>query len=434
MKGDERCWDSRKEVDMSDIMVRKASGGVCAPKGFHAAGMHAGFKKSGKKDLALIYSEQPCAAAAAYTTNKVKGVTLTLTEEHLANGTAQAVVVNSGNANTLAPNGMAVARETCAIAAGALGIAETDVLVCSTGVIGQEPKVEPFRTGVPQLAEAVLHPRGAAGKAPKYYGSEMAAQAIMTTDTVKKEIAVSAKIGGKTVKIGGIAKGSGMINPKMATMLIFITSDAAISPKMLAAAMKEDIDSSFNQISVDGDTSTNDNLILMANGLAGNAKITRKGDDYKAFVKALRRVTIPLAKALAKDGEGATKLIISRVSGAPDEQLARLIAKTIIQSDLVKTAIYGSDANWGRILGAVGYAEGDFSTANADVAISSAAGEVRVCKGSFAIPFSEEKAKKVLDSDEILIKVDLHDGKAEAEAYGCDLTYDYVKINGMYRT
>jgi glutamate N-acetyltransferase/amino-acid N-acetyltransferase len=386
--------------------------------------------KSRKKDLALIYSETPCAAAAAYTTNKVKGATLRVTMDHLADGRAQAVIVNSGYANTLAPNGMEIALRTCELTGKALGLSPEDIVVCSTGVIGQTPRIEPFEKYVPKLAKIVRTGDADA----KHYGSSDAAEAIMTTDTVRKEIAVSFRLGGKTCRIGGVAKGSGMINPNMATMLAFITTDADIAPDILREALKDDINHSFNQISIDGDTSTNDTVVILANGMAGGAKITKINADFAAFAEALNAVTVALAKMLAKDGEGATKLIECRVSNAPTDGTGMRIAKTVIQSDLVKTAIFGSDANWGRILCAVGYTPGAFNTDNVDVELASRAGRVTVCKASFAVPFDEAAAKKILDEDEVRILVNLHDGMAEAEAYGCDLTYGYVRINGMYRT
>ncbi|MDR3304482.1 MAG: bifunctional glutamate N-acetyltransferase/amino-acid acetyltransferase ArgJ [Clostridiales Family XIII bacterium] len=406
-------------------------GGVCAPAGFRAAGLHAGFKaKSRKPDLALIYSETICDAAAVYTTNKVKGAPIAVTKAHLKNGKARAVVVNSGNANTCAKDGLKIAKRTCAIAGAALGTDAGDILVCSTGVIGKTVPMEPFERGIPKAARIVL----ATDSGERYAGSAAAAEAIMTTDLIPKEMAAEFTLGGKTCRIGGIAKGSGMINPRMATMLAFVTTDANIDAGLLQAALREDTERSFNQISVDGDTSTNDTLILMANGRAGNRRITDKGPQYRIFAEALNKVTTALARLMAKDGEGATKLIECRVSGAPTEALARRIAKTVVQSDLVKTAVYGSDANWGRILCAVGYTPGRFKADRADISIASKTKEVAVCKSSFGVDFDEGIAKQILDGDEIVISVDLNDGKASAAAYGCDLTYGYVKINGMYRT
>ena len=413
--------------------IKSIEGGVCAPKGFYAAGMYAGFKKSKKKDLSLLYSEKICEAAAAYTTNKVKGATLKVTMDHLADGKAQAVITNSGYANTLAPNGMEIALKTCGLTGEALGLKASDIVVCSTGVIGVPPRIEPFEKNVPVLAKAVLEK--AAGKdGGKYYGSEFAAEAIMTTDTVKKEVAVEFEMGGKLCRIGGMAKGSGMINPNMATMLVFITTDVNISSALLRVILKNDINHSFNQISIDGDMSTNDSVIVLANGLAGNKKIRASGTDAQLFAAALNILTVKLARMLAKDGEGATKLIECRVENAPTDDLAMKIAKTVIQSDLVKTAIFGSDANWGRIICAVGYTPGNFNTDNVEVILSSTKGHLLVCKESLAVEFDEVLAKEVLGEDEIIIKVNLHDGMANAKAFGCDLTYDYVRINGRYRT
>jgi len=409
-------------------------GGVCAPKGFHAAGMHAGFKlRSKKKDLSIVYSEVMCDAAAAYTTNKVKGATLKVTMDHLSDGRAQAIITNSGYANTLAPNGMEIALKTCDLTSKALGLDARDLIVCSTGVIGQPPKIEPFEKGVPILAKAVL--AGARGEdGGKYYGSGNAAEAIMTTDTVKKEAAIEFKIGGKICRIGGMAKGSGMINPNMATMLVFLTTDVNIASPQLRVALKNDINHSFNQISIDGDTSTNDTVAILANGMAGNNRIDSFGKDFDIFAAALNKVTVWLARMLARDGEGATKLIECRVKNAPTDDLAMKVAKTVIQSDLVKTAIFGSDANWGRIICAVGYTPGNFNTDNVEVVLASEAGEITVCSKSFAVDFDEVMAKRILEEEEIIISVNLHDGMASAKAFGCDLTYEYVRINGMYRT
>jgi len=374
-----------------------------------------------------------CDAAAAYTTNKVKGATLKVTMDHLANGKAQAIITNSGYANTLAPNGMEIALRTCELTGAALGLDPRDVAVCSTGVIGEPPMIEPFEKNVPRLAKAVLD--GAAGMGGgNHYGAGYAAEAIMTTDTVKKEAAVEFKLGGKTCHIGGMAKGSGMINPNMATMLVFITTDANVSPQLLRNALKNDINHSFNQISIDGDTSTNDTVVILANGMAKNKRIDSYGADFRAFAAALNKVTVMLARMLAKDGEGATKLIECRVVNAATDDIAMKIAKTVIQSSLVKAAIFGSDANWGRIMCAVGYAPGNFNVDKAKVMISSAVGEFTVCDESFAVEFDEEFAKKVLGEDEIFLTIDLHDGMASALAFGCDMTYEYVRINGMYRT
>ena len=404
--------------------MKYIDGGVCSAKGFRAGGMNCGIKVgSTKKDLAMIASDVMCSAAAVYTTNKVKGAPLAVTKEHLADGKAQAVICNSGNANTCAPNGMEIAEKTCEITGGALGLSAEDIIVCSTGVIGQELSIKPFESGVPQLAQSI-----------SYDGGREAAEAIMTTDTIPKSIAVEFELEGNTCYIGGIAKGSGMIDPNMATMLSFITTDAAISPEMLNKALKKDVKTSYNQICVDGDMSTNDTVAVMANGLAGNAEITGEGMDYDAFCEALSMVTTYLAKKLARDGEGATKLIECQVTGAPDQEMAAKISKTVISSNLLKAAIFGADANWGRVLCAIGYTDGEFSTENIDVEMASAKGKVLVCQGSRHKEYSEEEASKILAEEEIQIYVDMHQGEAEATAWGCDLTYDYVKINGDYRS
>lgn len=402
-----------------------AEGGVCAAKGFRAAGVASGIKKSGKEDLALIVSDAMCSAAAVYTTNKVKGAPLKVTKENISDGKAQAILCNSGNANTCAAGGMELAEKACRLAAGCLGLSTQDIVVCSTGVIGEELPLTPFERGIPMLATQLDESSS---------GSASAARAIMTTDTVPKEIAVAFQLGGKRCHIGGIAKGSGMINPNMATMLAFLTTDAAISPEMLQRALLADVQSSFNQICVDGDTSTNDMAVVLANGLAGNDRITAEGAAFDEFAAALHEVTVFLAKRLARDGEGATKLIECSVSGAPDERVAQQISKTVIASDLLKAAMFGADANWGRVLCAIGYAEGDFATDAIDVRIRSAKGSVSVCEGSRHKPYSEEYASKILAEDEITIEVDIHQGSASGTAWGCDLTYDYVRINGDYRS
>ena len=402
--------------------MKYIDGGVCSAKGFRAGGMNCGIKAgSTKKDLAMIASDVMCSAAAVYTTNKVKGAPLAVTRDHLKDGKAQAVICNSGNANTCAPNGLEIAEKTCEITGGALGLAAEDIVVCSTGVIGQELSIKPFESGVPQLAQSI-----------SYDGGQEAAEAIMTTDTIPKSIAV--ELDGKTCYIGGIAKGSGMIDPNMATMLSFITTDAAVSPGMLDKALKADVKTSYNQICVDGDMSTNDTVAVLANGLAGNDEITGEGADYDTFCEALSMVTTYLAKKLARDGEGATKLIECQVTRAPDQETAAKISKTVISSNLLKAAIFGADANWGRVLCAIGYTDGEFSTENIDVEMASAKGKVLVCQGSRHKEYSEEEASKILAEEEIQIYVDMHQGEAEATAWGCDLTYDYVKINGDYRS
>lgn len=400
-------------------------GSVTSPLGFTANGICAGVKPSNttKKDLALIYCEKVCNSAAIFTKNLVKSDTIYVTKKHLENGTAQAVVVNSGNANACNPDGYEKAEKMCKLAASALGVDENDVIVASTGVIGQPLPIEPIEKGIKNL-------KGTLSKD----GGTFAAEAIMTTDTVKKEWAVKTVLGGKKVTIGGIAKGSGMIHINMGTTLSFVTTDAAISSEMLKSALKEAADVSYNMVSVDGDTSTNDTLAIMASGLAGNAEITEKNEDYKTFVKVLTDAFKKVAKKLAADGEGATKLLICKVSGAKDEQDAKTIAKSIICSSLVKAAMFGADANCGRILCAVGYSGAEVDVHKIDVSYKSAKGEILVCKDGNGLAFDEDKAKEILLEKEIEIIVSLRDGNGIAEAYGCDLTYDYVKINGDYRT
>ena len=404
--------------------MKEIQGGVCAPAGFTAAGVHCGIRKNKtKKDLALLYSEVPCAAAAVYTKNLVKGAPITVTRENLADGRAQAVLCNSGNANTCNADGPAVARRMCELAADACGIDARDVIVASTGVIGQRLDVSPIEASVGALKDA-LSPDG----------SRDAAEAIMTTDTAVKEFAVSFTAGGRECRLGGIAKGSGMIHPNMATMLVFLTTDCAIAPELLQKALSADADDSFNMISVDGDTSTNDMVCILANGRAGNLPIDAEGADYDAFAEALAFVTRRLCRAIAKDGEGATKLLECRVRGARSLSDARILAKSVVCSSLVKAAMFGADANWGRVLCAVGYAGVETDPNGIDVSFSSAAGAVSVCESGAGVDFSEEAAKAVLSADEIRIDVALRDGGAEATAWGCDLTYDYVRINGDYRT
>lgn len=400
-------------------------GSVTSPLGFTANGICAGVKPSNttKKDLALIYCEKVCNSAAIFTKNLVKSDTIYVTKKHLENGTAQAVVVNSGNANACNPDGYEKAEKMCKLAASALGVDENDVIVASTGVIGQPLPIEPIEKGIKNLKDTLSKD-----------GGTFAAEAIMTTDTVKKEWAVKTVLGGKKVTIGGIAKGSGMIHINMGTTLSFVTTDAAISAKMLKSALKEAADVSYNMVSVDGDTSTNDTLAIMASGLAGNAEITEKNEDYKTFVKVLTDAFKKVAKKLAADGEGATKLLICKVSGAKDEQDAKTIAKSIICSSLVKAAMFGADANCGRILCAVGYSGAEVDVHKIDVSYKSAKGEILVCKDGNGLAFDEDKAKEILLEKEIEIIVSLRDGNGIAEAYGCDLTYDYVKINGDYRT
>ncbi|MBR6823663.1 MAG: bifunctional glutamate N-acetyltransferase/amino-acid acetyltransferase ArgJ [Firmicutes bacterium] len=404
--------------------MKIVSGGVCAAKGFKASGIHCGIRKNkAKKDLALIVSSVPASAAAVYTTNLVKGAPLTVTKQHLANGKAQAVICNSGNANTCNADGIAIAEQMSELIAAPLELAKEDIIVASTGVIGQPLPIAPIADGIPALV---------AGLAAD--GSADAAAAIMTTDTVPKEVALEFELGGKICHIGGIAKGSGMIHPNMATMLVFITTDVAISAEMLQQALSCDIAKTFNMISVDGDTSTNDMVAVLANGCAGNAEITAEGEDFAIFAQALNTLTIDLCRRIAGDGEGATKLLECAVTGAKDEAIAKTVAKSVICSSLVKTAMFGADANWGRVLCAIGYAGVAVDVDKVDVSFKSAAGEIAVCKDGSGIEFSEEIAKKVLLEKEIEIVIALNDGIGAATAWGCDLTYDYVKINGDYRT
>jgi len=398
-------------------------GGVCAAKGYKASGIHCGIRANKtKKDLSLIVSDCPASAAAVYTTNLVKGAPLAVTKKHLEDGIAQAVICNSGNANTCNANGIEIAEKMCDLLSESLPVKADDIIVASTGVIGQPLNITPIADGIPSLV-------GSLGN-----NSTDAAHGIMTTDTAVKEIAVEFEVGGKTCKIGGIAKGSGMIHPDMATMLVFITTDCAISPEMLQKALSTDIADTFNMVSVDGDTSTNDMVAVMANGLAGNAQITTESEDFRTFMKALNTVTVYLCRCIAGDGEGATKLLECKVTGAADIATAKKCAKSVICSSLTKAAMFGADANWGRILCAIGYAKCNVDVNKIDVAFRSQKGEIPVCKNGAGIPFSEELAKEILLEKEIEILVELNDGDANATAWGCDLTYDYVKINGDYRT
>lgn len=400
------------------------NGGVCAAKGFKAGGVHCGIRKNRtKRDLALIVSEKRATAAAVYTTNLVKGAPLIVTKENISDGYASAVICNSGNANTCNENGIEIASETCELLGKELGISPKDVIVASTGVIGQPLDITPIKNGIPALSLSLSSD-----------GSKAAAEGIMTTDTVLKEVAVSFQIGGKTCKIGGIAKGSGMIHPNMATMLVFITTDCAISEKMLNYALKDDIKSTFNMISVDGDTSTNDMVCVLANGMAENDEITDFGDDFNTFMKALNTVNVYLCRKIAGDGEGATKLIECKVNGAKTEKTAKNVAKSVICSSLTKAAMFGADANWGRVLCAIGYSGEDVDVSKIDVSFISKKGKIDVCKNGAGIPFSEEKAKEILLENEIEISIELNSGAFSSTAWGCDLTYDYVKINGDYRT
>lgn len=398
------------------------NGGVCAPRGFVAGSTACGIRKPGRRDLALIVSRTRASAAGVYTTNLVKGAPILVTKKHLEDGYAQAIICNSGNANTCNADGVEIANEMCEQVELFSGVKSKDVAVASTGVIGQPLDIEVIKKGMPDLFLSLG------------YNSSDAAEAIMTTDTVKKEFALKFMLGGKTVKMGGIAKGSGMIHPNMATMLVFITTDAAISPGYLQKALSEVVQDTFNMISVDRDTSTNDTMLVLANGVAGNPEICSENEDYQTFKAALHELSRSLCRSIAKDGEGATKLLECRVNGAASDEDARKLAKSVICSPLVKAAMFGSDANWGRVLCALGYAGADVDVTKVAVSFSSAAGDITVCENGAGIPFSEELAKKVLTESEIVIDVALGDGSCSATAYGCDLTYDYVKINGDYRT
>lgn len=405
--------------------MKYIDGGVCAPIGFKAAGIHCGVKSKNtqRKDVALIVSECECTTAAVYTKNIVKAAPLLVTKQHLGNGVARAVIANSGNANASAPNAEKNARRMCEAAAKALDIPLDDVIVASTGVIGQELNISVIEDGIPALAAAL-----------STNGSAAATEAIMTTDTVKKEYAVEWDIGGKTVRIGAIAKGSGMIHPNMGTLLCFITTDAAISQKMLQKALALAVKVSFNRVSVDGDTSTNDMCSIMASGMAGNPEITAENADYAAFAAALSGLCVKLARSIAADGEGAKHLITCTVRGARNEGSAEIIGKSVISSSLVKAAVFGADANWGRVLCAMGYSGEDFAPDKVSITFSSGAGTTPVCENGRGLPFDEDLAKKILMEPEVMIEIHMGEGSAECTCWGCDLTYDYVKINGDYRT
>ena len=408
-------------------MLNFIEGGVCAAQGFRAAGIHVGVKTHAawKKDVALIVSDVDCAAAAVFTKNVVKAAPIHVDKAHLADGKARAIIANSGNANACAPYGEENAGKMCAAAAKAIGCKAEDVLVSSTGVIGQTINIQAIEEGVPALYAALERSNEA---------SDAAAHAIMTTDTVKKEVAVETTVGGKTVRMGGIAKGSGMIHPNMGTMLCFLTTDCAISSEMIKTALLETVGVSFNRISVDGDTSTNDTCCVLANGLAGNETITAKGPDYDAFLTALQALCVALAKKMASDGEGAKHLITCTVSGAADEATAETVSKSVISSTLTKAAIFGADANWGRVLCAMGYSGAAFDPEKVDVHFASAAGDIAVCRQGRGLDFDEDLAKKILTEHDVEIRIAMGEGDAECTCWGCDITYDYIKINGDYRT
>ena len=410
---------------MSEITF--IAGGATAAQGFSATGEHMGIRRNRtRRDVALIVSEVPASAACVYTQNLVKGAPILVTQKHVENGIAQAVICNSGNANTCNANGVEIAEGMCALVEKYIGVKAEDVIVASTGVIGQPMTLEPFRKNFGKLADSLEDTPA---------GGTRAAEAIMTTDTVSKEVAVRFPLGGKMCKLGGISKGSGMIAPNMATMLCFLTTDAAISPVALKRALTTVTADTFNMLSIDGDTSTNDMVSILANGMAGNTPIEScMGADYEAFVAALYKVCEKLCAIMAKDGEGATKLLVCEVTGAKSTAAAKLVAKAVIKSTLLKAAIFGADANWGRVLCAIGYAGADVDVSKVDVNFRSNRGLIPVCCGGAGVAFSEETAKEILMDDEITVQVALNSGSATAKAWGCDLTYDYVKINGDYRT
>ena len=407
-------------------MLSEIAGGVCAAKGFKAAGVHCGVKAGSspdKKDLALILSETECVAAATYTLNRVKAAPIYVTMDHLEDGVCRGIVANSGNANACCPMSHENAEAMCAAAAQATGLKAEDFVVASTGVIGQTINIQAIQSGMPAAAAALSED-----------GSAQAEEAIMTTDTVPKSAAVSLELGGKTVTIGAIAKGSGMIHPNMGTMLAFITTDCAISQDILEDGLREIVARTFNRVTVDGDTSTNDMCVVLANGMAGNPLIEWKDESYQAFCAALEQVCRTLARKIAADGEGASRLITCTVRGARSEENAERLSKAVVGSSLVKAAMFGADANWGRVLCAMGYSKAPFRPEYVDIKFSSAAGEVAVCRQGDGLLFDEDLARKVLTQDEVVIEVDLNEGNEEASCWGCDLTYDYVKINGDYRT
>lgn len=408
-------------------MTSFISGGITAAKDFLAAGIHVGVKshKVEKKDLALIVSKRPCTASAVFTKNVVKAAPILVTRKHLENGKAVCVIANSGNANACAPNGIENAERMCALAAKVVGCNSDDVLVASTGVIGQELRISAIENGIDELYSKLSDTDEA---------SDAAAHAIMTTDTIKKEVALETVIGGKTVRMGGIAKGSGMIHPNMGTMLCFITTDAAISSEMIKEALLETVKVSFNRISVDGDTSTNDTCLVLANGSAGNDEITEKNADYEVFVAALKALSIALARKMAKDGEGAKHLITCTVDGASSELQAETISKSVISSTLTKAAIFGADANWGRVLCAMGYSGENFDPDKVTVHFASAAGDIEVCRNGKGLLFDEAEAKKILSESEVEIIIHMGEGDSSCTCWGCDITYDYIRINGDYRT
>ena len=404
--------------------MKEIQGGICAAKGFKANGIHCGIRKNkSKRDLSLVVSDVRATAAAVYTTNLVKGAPILVNQKHLADGYAQAIICNSGIANTCNANGIEMAEEMGKLVEKATGVKSDDVVIASTGVIGMPLNVTPIANGMDELVAGL-----------GYDNNSLAAEGIMTTDTKKKEIAVSFEIDGVECRIGGMAKGSGMIHPNMATMLVFVTSDVAITSEMLRKAVSDDVKTSFNMISVDGDTSTNDTFAVLANGMAGNKVIDSDGEAYDAFCEALHKVSVDLSRKIAGDGEGATKLLECKVTGGKTDEIAKKVAKSVICSSLTKAAMFGADANWGRVLCAIGYSGADVDIEKINVSFESAKGTIEVCHNGAGVDFSEEKAKEILLENEIDILIDLNDGDFDATAWGCDLTYEYVKINGDYRT
>ena len=404
--------------------MKEIQGGICAAKGFKANGIHCGIRKNkSKRDLSLIVSDVRAAAAAVYTTNLVKGAPILVNQKHLADGYAQAIICNSGIANTCNANGVEMAEEMGKLVEKATGVKSDDVVIASTGVIGMPLNVTPIANGMDELVAGL-----------GYDNNSLAAEGIMTTDTKKKETAVSFEIDGVECRIGGMAKGSGMIHPNMATMLVFVTSDVAITSEMLQKAVSDDVKTSFNMISVDGDTSTNDTFAVLANGMAGNKLIDSEGEAYDAFCEALHKVSVDLSRKIAGDGESATKLLECKVTGGKTDEIAKKVAKSVICSSLTKAAMFGADANWGRVLCAIGYSGADVDIEKINVSFKSVKGTIEVCRNGAGVDFSEEKAKEILLENEIDILVDLNDGDFDATAWGCDLTYEYVKINGDYRT
>lgn len=401
------------------------NGGVTSPTGFLASGIHCGLKKNTLKlDLALIYSETQASAAGVYTKNKVKGAPIYITKDHLVNKKAKAIIINSGNANTCnGDDGLAKAKKMTELQARALNIKSNDILVASTGVIGVPLNIDAIKDGIPLLTEKLSKE-----------GSDDACKAIMTTDTFSKELCVKTTICNKEIVIGAMAKGSGMIEPNMGTMLSFITTDLKISPNLLTEALKTSVDVSYNRVSVDGDTSTNDMVLILANGMANNDEINEKNDDYYKFLTALTTLNIKMAKLIAQDGEGATKLIECTVKGVDTIDNAEKFSKSVINSSLVKTAMFGSDANWGRVLCALGYADIPFDPQKVDCIFKSKAGEIKVCENGTSLAFDETKAKEILLEKEVTILVDLKIGTESVSCWGCDLSYEYVKINGDYRS